>query len=98
VQLTAATRAARVRLAAYGAQGRRLGGITLRVPPAATRAWSPPGGAGYVVVTPHRGGSGGGPDRPVSGAVSYAGDGLAAVPLTAFPLRVERPPTRPTLR
>ncbi len=32
------------------------------------------------------------------GAVVYSGAGLASVPLTALPVRVERPTVRPGLR
>jgi hypothetical protein len=58
----------------------------------ATGTWSPRAGASYVVVTPPTG-----PAR-VSGAVTYTGPGIAAVPLTALPFRVERPAVRPGSR
>ena len=34
----------------------------------------------------------------VSGAVAYSGAGLAVVPLTSLPIRVERPSVRPAVR
>ena len=91
VQLTAGDAEARVRVRSYGTQGRRLDGTTFSVPATATRGWSPEAGAAYVVVSPRRGDT-------VSGAVTYAGDGLAAVSLTPLPLREQRPPVRPGLR
>lgn len=91
VQLTAGDAAVRVRVRAYAAHGRRLDGTRLSVPANATRGWSPKAGAAYVVVTPRRGDS-------VSGAVTYADDGLAAVSLSTLPLRERRPPVRPGLR
>jgi hypothetical protein len=90
VQLTAGRSAAEVTVAAYGDSGRLVTGTTVSLTPGATRAWAPPKSAGYVVATPSRG--------SVSGAVVYAGPGVAVVPLTALPIRVERPPVRPTVR
>jgi hypothetical protein len=34
----------------------------------------------------------------VTGAVGYAGAGLADLPLTALPIRVQRPSVRPVVR
>lgn len=94
VQLTAGAVAATVGVAAYDAHGHRLDGTTLTIPPTATQVWSPRRGAAYVVVTPSTDPAGG----SVHGAVSYAGDGLATLPLTALPIRIDRPSVRPGLR
>ena len=94
VQLTAGAVATRVTVAAYDAKGARVDGDTLDIDATATATWSPKGkSAAYVVVTPSTDPG----DGTVHGAVSYAGDGLATVPLTALPLRVERPDVRPAL-
>jgi hypothetical protein len=90
VQLTAGVNPATVDVAALDDTGRVAGRSTLSVPATATRAWSPPGSAAYVTVTPRRG--------TVSGAVAYSGAGLAVVPLTSLPIRVERPAVRPAVR
>lgn len=97
VQLTAGTVAARARVVAYDARGGRLGATTMSMGPAATSAWSPKAGAGYVVVSPTTGRSGRG-SGTVQGAVSYRGGGLAAVPLVDLPLRELRPGVEPGLR
>jgi Family of unknown function (DUF5719) len=88
VQLTAGGARARARLAAYDEAGRRLSGRSLSVPPGATATWSPGPGAAYLLVTPVSGG-------PVAGAVSYAGSGLAATPLSDLPVREPRPLVEP---
>ena len=62
---------------------------------AATATWSPRKGAAYVVVEPGSRESGGG---TLHGAVTYEGGGLASVPLTPLPLRLERPQVHPALR
>ena len=92
VQLGAESSAARVRITAYDARGRRLDGTTLALDPRTTAGWSPKPGAAYLVVSPARAGT-------VSGAVGYAGEGAGAatVPLTPLPLRQQRPPVRPGL-
>jgi Family of unknown function (DUF5719) len=90
VQLTAGRTSASAEAAAFDATGRVVGRSTLSVPASGTRAWSPPRAGAYVTVTPQRG--------TVSGAVAYTGAGLAAVPLTDLPIRVDRPSVRPALR
>jgi Family of unknown function (DUF5719) len=94
VQLTADDRPSRVEVVAYGSRGRRIDAASVSIAANATRSWSPRRGAAYVLVTPSPGRSNG----PVSGAVSYAGGGLAAVPLVALPLRERRPFVQPGLR
>lgn len=94
VQLTAGARAAKVAVAAYTAAGKRVEARTLTVGATATQVWSPKRGADYVMVTPSSESGAG----TVHGAVVYSGAGLAAVPLTALPVRVERPTVRPALR
>jgi hypothetical protein len=93
VQLTAGAVACRVTVTAYDAKGARIEATTLGVDATATAGWSPKKGAAYVVVSPSTGAGNG----TVHGAVSYAGDGLATVPLTALPIRVQRPVVRPAL-
>jgi hypothetical protein len=93
VQLTAGALASKVAVVAYDAEGDRVDGTTLDVDATATATWSPKKGAAYLVVTPSTGTGAG----TVHGAVSYAGDGLATVPLTALPIRVERPEVQPGL-
>ena len=93
VQLTAGSVASRVTVTAYDAKGARVAGTTVTVDATATAVWSPAKGAAYVVVTPSTVTGNG----TVHGAVGYAGDGLATVPLTALPIRVERPDVRPGL-
>jgi hypothetical protein len=95
VQLTAGTAAASVRVTAYDADGTRLDAATLEVSPTATVAWSPGRRAlrtgGYLVVDPAG-------DGRVHGAVTYTdGNAVAAVPLVALPIRLERPSVRPAL-
>lgn len=90
VQLTAGANPATADVAAVDDTGRVTGRTTLSIPATATRAWSPPGSAAYVTVTPRRG--------TVSGAVAYSGAGLAVVPLNSLPIRVERPAVRPAVR
>lgn len=91
VQLTAGAVATEVSVVAYDAQGARVDGTTLSIDATATATWSPKEGADYLVVTPStRAGAG-----TVHGAVCYVGRGLAAVPLTALPARVERPVVTP---
>jgi hypothetical protein len=94
VQLTAGARPARVSVTAYTAAGVRVDGVELTIDPTATRAWSPRRRAVYVVVSPSTGAD----DGAVHGAVVYEGGGLAVMPLTALPLRVERPVVRPAVR
>ena len=61
----------------------------------ATATWSPKKGAAYVVVEPASRADGGG---TLHGAVTYCRlAGAASVPLTALPLRVERPRVHPGL-
>jgi hypothetical protein len=91
VQLTAGAVAARVRIEAYDDSGRRVDGTTLALDPKATGAWAPRAGAAYLVVTPTGRGR-------VSGAVTYTGAGIASLPLTALPFRLERPAVRPGSR
>lgn len=90
VQLTAGGTAATADVAAFDDRGRLVGSTTLSIPAAATRAWSPPKSAAYLTVTPRRG--------LVSGAVTYTGAGVADVPLTTLPIRVDRPLVRPVVR
>ncbi len=92
VQLTAGAVATRASVVAYDAKGARVDGTTLSLDATATAVWSPRKGADYVVVTPSTPSAG-----TVHGAVSYAGRGLATVPLTALPVRVERPEVTPGL-
>ncbi len=92
VQLTAGAVGTKVHLAAYTATGKRVDGRTLTLGATATQVWSPKKGAAYVMVTPATG------DGTVHGAVVYSGAGLASVPLTALPVRVERPTVSPGLR
>ncbi len=91
VQLTAGAVATRASVVAYDAKGTRVDGTTLSLDATATTVWSPRKGADYVVVTPSTDAG------TVHGAVSYAGRGLATVPLTALPVRVERPVVTPGL-
>ena len=93
VQLTAGAVASKVALVAYDARGARVDGTTLDIAATATATWSPKKGAAYLVVTPSTVAGNG----TVHGAVSYAGRGLATVPLTALPIRVERPEVQPGL-
>jgi hypothetical protein len=94
VQLTAGPVPATVTVTAYDDAGHRVDGATLTVRPTATRAWSPAKGAAYVVVAPSAARGNG----TVHGGVSYSGKGLASVPLTALPIRVQRPVVEPVLR
>jgi hypothetical protein len=87
VQLTAGPVTSVADVAAYDRTGKRVGGRRLTIPATATRTWSPPGSAAYVVVSPSRG--------RVHGAVGYTGAGLADLPLTPLPIRVLRPSVRP---
>ncbi len=96
LQLTAGGAAARVQVEAYDGRGHLLEGRTLRVAPTATAVWSPATTTGYLLVTPLHGSGGG--NGGVRGAVSYVGGGVAAVPLTALPLRETRPRVEPGLR
>lgn len=93
VQLTAGAVASKVTLTAYDEKGARVDSTELTVSATATAVWSPKKGAAYVVVTPSTVQGNG----TVHGAVTYSGDGLAAVPLTALPIRVERPVVIPGL-
>ena len=93
VQLTAGAVASKVAVVAYDAKGARVDGTTLDIDPTATSTWSPKKGAAYLVVTPSTAEGNG----TVHGAVSYAGRGLATVPLTALPILVERPEVQPGL-
>ncbi|MEO5711827.1 MAG: DUF5719 family protein [Nocardioidaceae bacterium] len=93
VQLTAGAVATMAAVVAYDAKGTRVDGTTLSIDATATAAWSPTKGAAYLVVTPSADAGAG----TVHGAVSYSGGGLAAVPLTALPFRVERPQVAPAL-
>jgi hypothetical protein len=95
VQLTAGAVAAKATITAYDDTGSKVDSTTLDVAATATAAWSPRKGAAYVVVEPASGENGGG---TLHGAVTYAGGGIASVPLTALPLRVERPRVQPGLR
>lgn len=90
VQLTAGATAATVDIAAFDNGGRAVGRTTLSIPAAATRTASLPASAGYATVSPRRG--------VVSGAVAYSGAGVADVPLTDLPIRVERPSVRAVVR
>ena len=91
VQLTAGAVATEASVVAYDAEGARVDGTTLSIDATATATWSPGKGADYLVVTPSTGGG------TVRGAVSYTGGGLATVPLTALPVRVQRPDVTPGL-
>jgi hypothetical protein len=94
VQLTAGAVRAHVSVASYTARGERVEQADLTIEPTATRVWTPRRRADYVVVTPSTGpGSG-----VVHGAVVSEGNGLAATPLTALPLRILRPDVRPGVR
>ena len=93
VQLTAGAAEASATVTAYDRTGQRVDTATLPIPATGTRAWSPKGGGAYVVVRPPAGGRG-----TVFGAVTYRGSGVAAVPLVALPIHVERPSVRPALR
>ena len=94
VQLTAGAVAAKATVTAYDAKGAKVDSTALTVDATATAAWSPKKGAAYVVVEPAPREDGGG---ALHGAVTYAGGGAASVPLTALPLRVERPRVQPGL-
>ncbi len=94
VQLTAGPVATKATVTTYDADGKRVGGTVLALDATATATWSPGRRAAYVVVSPSTGqGSG-----TVHGAVTYAGRGIASVPLTPLPLQVVRPSVRPGLR
>ena len=95
VQLTAGAVAAKATLRAYDAKGSEVDSTRLTVDATATATWSPKKGAAYVVVEPGSPDGGGG---TLHGAVTYQGGGLASVPLTALPLRLERPRVHPGLR
>jgi hypothetical protein len=95
VQVTAGAVAAQATVTAYDAKGTEVDSTKLSVDARATATWSPKKGAAYVVVEPDSRESGGG---TLHGAVTYDRGGLAAVPLTALPLRLERPRVRPGLR
>jgi hypothetical protein len=94
VQLTAGAVAAKATVTAYDAKGSKVDSTTLTVDATATATWSPKKGAAYVVVEPAAHADGGG---ILHGAVTYSGGGAASVPLTALPLRVERPRVHPGL-
>ena len=88
VQLTAGATAAKATVTAYDAKGSEVDSTTLTVDATATATWSPKKGGAYVVVEPAARERGGG---TLHGAVTYDGGGIASVPLTALPLRLERP-------
>jgi hypothetical protein len=90
VQVAAGSSPATASVAGYDDAGKRLGGETLTIGPRATLAWAPPRSSAYVVVTPTKG--------RVSGGVAYAGKGIAGLPLTSLPIRVQRPAVRPVVR
>ncbi len=92
VQLTAGAVGSKVEVEAYDAKGQRVDSTTLTIPATATSTWSPKKGADYLVVTPSTA-----EGATVHGAVTYRGDGAAAVPLVALPFRVERPEVQPAL-
>ena len=87
--------AAKATVTAYDAKGTEVDNTRLTVDATATATWSPKKGATYVVVEPGSPESGGG---ALHGAVTYEGGGLATVPLTPLPLRLERPQVHPGLR
>ena len=87
--------AAKATVTAYDAKGSEVDNTRLTVEATATATWSPKKGAAYVVVEPGSPDDGGG---TLHGAVTYEGGGLASVPLTALPLRLERPRVHPGLR
>jgi hypothetical protein len=91
VQLTAGAVPADVSVTSYTAGGDQVERADLRIDPTATRAWSPRRRADYVVVAPSTAPGAG----VVHGGVVHQGDGVAAGPLTALPLRVVRPVVRP---
>lgn len=95
VQVTAGAVAAKATVTAYDAKGTEVDSTRLTVDATATATWSPKKGATYVVVEPGSRESGGG---TLHGAVTYEGGGLATVPLTPLPLRLERPQVHPGLR
>jgi len=95
VQVTAGAVAAKATVTAYDAKGTEVDNTRLTVDATATASWSPKKGATYVVVEPGSRESGGG---TLHGAVTYEGGGLATVPLTPLPLRLERPQVHPGLR
>lgn len=93
VQVTAGSAAAKVTVTAYDATGRKLDGADLSVAATATADWTPSKTAvkkgGYVIVQPDG-------NAHVHGAVTYEdGSGMAATPLVALPIHVERPSVRP---
>jgi hypothetical protein len=92
VHLTAGRVVARVGVAAHDARGRRTETRTLVVTAGATVSWAPKQGSAYVVVRPVAG------RGTVHGAVSYAGGGVAAVPLRDLPVRELRPSVTPEVR
>lgn len=94
VHLTAGQVAARVDVAAYDVRGEQAETTTLPVGAGATVSWSPRPRSAYLVVTPATGGGSG----TVQGAVSYAGSGVAAVPLVDLPVREQRPSVLPEVR
>jgi Family of unknown function (DUF5719) len=102
LQLTAGPVATKAAVAAYAADGTRVGGTVLALDATATAVWSPGRKAAYVVVSPTTGtatGTATGQDSgTVHGAVTYGGRGIASVPLTPLPLQVVRPSVRPGLR
>ncbi|HET6627743.1 MAG TPA: DUF5719 family protein [Nocardioidaceae bacterium] len=76
-------------VASYARDGSRTGSTTVEVPGGATLTTSPEKKADYVVVTA-RGGR-------LVGAVTYRGEGLAAMPLRPLALRVDEPVVLPAL-
>ena len=95
VQVTAGAVAAKATVTAYDAKGTEVDSTRLTVDATATATWSPKKRAAYVVVEPDSRESGGG---TLHGAVTYDGGGVASVPLTALPLRLERPRVHSGLR
>jgi hypothetical protein len=79
----------RAQVTAYDEKGRRVGREQVQVPVGATVESTPKHGAAYVVVEVREG--------AVTGAVTYPGGALTAVPLVGLPLRLRVPAVEPAL-
>ena len=76
-------------VSAWSAEGRRVGGAGVSVPPSGLATWSVPDDAAYVLVRPDTGRG----DLVVA-VVSSLPQGVAALPLGAVPATVARPSVR----
>jgi hypothetical protein len=90
LEVTAGGLSGQVSVVGYDAEGMRVGGTRLDLPPRSTLTWRPGRRAAFLVVTPRRG--------AVYGAVSYRGAGLSQAALTTLPVRLRQPVVRPALR